>query len=259
MTNQTERQTLRKANATTRRDSVTGRLPLLLSAAGAFGVAPFAVMRWMAGDWIIAAVDTIIVTGFVFLGTYVYRTERIRAANIAIAVLCVGGTIVTVYMRGTDQIYWAYPALMATFYLLRPHEAIAVTFAMIAALVPQLIELTTSFKTSTVVISIAVTTAFAYAFSVINNRQQRKLLDLATKDPLTGAGNRRALETKLVDLIESFKRSGLPSSLIMIDLDHFKRVNDRHGHAMGDEILRRVTEILNLRIRVTGSALPNRR
>jgi diguanylate cyclase (GGDEF)-like protein len=79
------------------------------------------------------------------------------------------------------------------------------------------------------------------------------LLVLATKDPLTGAGNRRGLDSKLGEVVNSFRRTGVNASLILLDLDHFKSVNDIYGHAVGDQILRRVTEIINLRIRVTDS------
>ena len=107
------------------------------------------------------------------------------------------------------------------------------------------------FRTSTIAITVIVTAAFAYAFSEINNRQRVLLMELATKDPLTGAGNRRALETKLGKLVATFARRPSPVSLILIDLDHFKAVNDSHGHATGDQILRRITQIVNLRIRVS--------
>lgn len=235
------------------RDTIAEYLPLILSAAGALGVAPFAVMRWMNQDWIIAAVDTIIVVGFIFLGVYVYRTRRVRATSIAIAILSVGGTILTVYLRGPQQVYWAFPALMASFYLLKPREAVALTLTMTAFLMPQLLRVADTFTATTVTITILVTTAFAYAFSVINNRQQRQLVRQATRDPLTGAGNRRALEQKLTALIAAFQRNRTPASLILIDLDHFKTVNDDHGHATGDQILQRITQIVNLRTRVTDS------
>ncbi len=235
------------------RATVAGHLPLVLSGAGALGVAPFAVMRWMNGDWLIAIIDTVIVVGFIVLGTYVYRTRNVRVASIAIAFLSVVGTLVTVYVRGPQQIFWAYPALMAAYYLLKPREAIILTLAMTVILLPQLIESMSTFQASTVIITLLVTTVFAYAFSVINNRQQRQLVKLATKDPLTGAGNRRALETKLNELVAEFGRNGKPSSLILIDLDNFKTVNDIHGHAIGDQILIRLTQIVNLRIRVNDS------
>ncbi len=235
------------------RDPVAEYLPLILSAAGALGVAPFAVLRWLHADWLIAIVDTLIVTGFAFLGFYVYRTREIRFTSIAIAILAVCGVILSVYVRGPETVYWAFPALMATFYLLKPREAILLTLLMSAILLPQLFKIFDPFSTATILVTILVTTAFAYAFSVINNRQQSLLVRHATKDPLTGAGNRRALESKLTELIAAFDRKRLPASIILLDLDHFKMVNDVHGHAAGDQILQRLTQIVHLRTRVTDS------
>lgn len=234
-------------------DPIAGYLPLILSAAGALGVAPFAVMRWMTGDWAIAAIDSVIVVGFVVLGTFVYRTHKVRAASVAIAILCVAGTLITVYVRGPQQIFWAYPSLMAAFYLLRAREAIALTMIMIAVLLPPMLESFELFRTSTIAITVLVTGAFAYAFSELNSRQRALLMELATEDPLTGAGNRRALETKLEELVAAASRGRGAASLILIDLDHFKAVNDAHGHATGDQILKQITQIVNLRIRVSDS------
>lgn len=61
---------------------------------------------------------------------------------------------------------------------------------------------------------------------------------LATTDPLTGLVNRRGLAERLPALIARSARAGLPVGVLTADLDHFKRVNDRHGHAVGDEVLR---------------------
>lgn len=235
------------------RDTVAGYLPLILSAAGALGVAPFALIRWLNGDWIIAMIDTVIVTGFLVLGWYIYRTRKIRGASIAIAILAIIGALVTIYVRGVQQVYWAFPAVMASFYLLKPREAIILTLSFNAVILPKLIQNLEAFTAGTVAITIFVTTAFAYAFSVINNRQQQQLVSLATKDPLTGAGNRRALEFKLDEVISSFERSGSPTSVIVMDLDHFKSVNDVHGHAAGDQILCEIVSIVNLRTRLNDS------
>jgi diguanylate cyclase (GGDEF)-like protein len=62
----------------------------------------------------------------------------------------------------------------------------------------------------------------------------------ASTDPLTGLLNRRSYEVALADAISRTRRYGWPFALVMIDLDHFKAVNDRHGHAAGDEALRSI-------------------
>ena len=234
-------------------NSIEAYLPLLLSAAGGLGVLPFAILRFMQQQWLAATIDTVIITGFLALGTYVFRTRRVRGASIAIAVLCMSGVVATVYVIGPHQVYWVFPALMAVFYLTRPREAIVGAIVTSVALLPAILPTGESHETTTILITIMVTSAFAFAFSLITSRQREQLLVLATKDPLTGAGNRRGLDAKLADVVNAYKRTGTPSSLVLIDLDHFKRVNDIHGHAVGDQILKHVTEIIDLRIRVTDS------
>jgi len=235
------------------RDTVEGYLPLILSAAGALGISPFAVMRFMNGEWVAGIIDVIVIIGIVTLGCVVYHTGQVRYATVAISVLCVGGVISTVYFVGPQQIYWAYPALMAIFYLIRPNEALVLALTMIALLIPKFLPTVNSVQTSTLFLTIVVMSAFGYAFSVVTNGQRTRLIRLATKDPLTGAGNRRALESKLDEVVQEQKRAPGTASLIMLDLDHFKAVNDRHGHAKGDEILKALTKIINLRIRVADS------
>lgn len=67
---------------------------------------------------------------------------------------------------------------------------------------------------------------------------------LATIDSLTGVSNRRDFEEHLEKEIRRHRRIAMPLSLAMIDIDHFKEFNDRHGHPRGDECLRRVAEAI---------------
>ncbi|MCX7625637.1 MAG: diguanylate cyclase [Candidatus Sumerlaeaceae bacterium] len=70
-------------------------------------------------------------------------------------------------------------------------------------------------------------------------RAQRDMLEaLALFDPLTGVYNRRAFEARLEDEMRRCRRSQRPLSLVFFDLDHFKIVNDRYGHVVGDDVLR---------------------
>lgn len=63
-------------------------------------------------------------------------------------------------------------------------------------------------------------------------------------DPLTGLANRRFLEEAMMTLISAARRHGLPLSLVMVDLDHFKEINDTWGHDTGDQVLREFGKIL---------------
>lgn len=71
----------------------------------------------------------------------------------------------------------------------------------------------------------------------------------ALLDPLTGLPNRRAFEMALGKEVARAERGGAPFSLILLDLDHFKRLNDTHGHTYGDEALKRVARFLVERVR----------
>jgi diguanylate cyclase (GGDEF)-like protein len=71
-----------------------------------------------------------------------------------------------------------------------------------------------------------------------------RLEELVFKDPLTGAYNRRYFTLRIDEEAKRHARLGEPMSLVLIDLDDFKPVNDRHGHQTGDEVLRDVTRVL---------------
>jgi diguanylate cyclase (GGDEF)-like protein/PAS domain S-box-containing protein len=73
---------------------------------------------------------------------------------------------------------------------------------------------------------------------VLAAQRIRELETLSLIDPLTGAGNRRYSEIQLNSRLAEKKRYGLPVGLLFVDVDRFKSVNDRHGHAAGDDVLR---------------------
>lgn len=83
----------------------------------------------------------------------------------------------------------------------------------------------------------------------MNRNLQAELKHQATHDVLTGLINRREIERKVKQIIDTSRVTRDKHALLFIDLDHFKIVNDTAGHAAGDELLRRVAEILNQAVR----------
>jgi diguanylate cyclase (GGDEF)-like protein len=78
---------------------------------------------------------------------------------------------------------------------------------------------------------------------------QRALRRLATQDSLTGATNRRGFMDRLLRAQSEAEVQAVPLSLVMVDLDHFKRINDEHGHGVGDAVLREVAHRMRRQIR----------
>lgn len=78
-----------------------------------------------------------------------------------------------------------------------------------------------------------------------------KLKHLAEKDVLTGVANRLKLDEALQIEIDRANRTRVPFSLIMFDIDFFKEVNDRHGHLIGDRVLKQLADLINRRLRRT--------
>jgi diguanylate cyclase (GGDEF)-like protein len=78
-----------------------------------------------------------------------------------------------------------------------------------------------------------------------------ELLKLATHDALTGVYNRRRFDQKLAECSLLFERSGRAFALLFIDADHFKRINDTHGHGVGDDVLQQLARIIQHSTRAT--------
>ncbi|MFI4987621.1 MAG: diguanylate cyclase [Alphaproteobacteria bacterium] len=91
-------------------------------------------------------------------------------------------------------------------------------------------------------IALLVTTIVVTVVALTINRFQRRLEYMATTDKLTGLANRQACEILLRQAVKEARRSCEPMSLIMLDIDRFKDVNDRFGHLEGDRVLKAVAE-----------------
>lgn len=71
----------------------------------------------------------------------------------------------------------------------------------------------------------------------------------AEHDPLTGLLNRRGFERRMEEAFADFQKTSTPSALLLFDLDHFKPINDQGGHALGDEMLRRIAQVVAWKVR----------
>lgn len=81
------------------------------------------------------------------------------------------------------------------------------------------------------------------------DQRSQTLEERVKKDPLTGAYNRAGIEDSLTTAVHNWKYKQLPLSLLLLDVDHFKTVNDTYGHAVGDDVLRELSALVSANIR----------
>ena len=81
--------------------------------------------------------------------------------------------------------------------------------------------------------------------------QISELAELVSTDALTGLYNSHHFKKVLQAEMDRSKRSGIPTTLVMVDLDHFKNINDTHGHEVGNLALKHVAEIIKNEVRTT--------
>ena len=84
---------------------------------------------------------------------------------------------------------------------------------------------------------------FKESYRLPANRDQKRMERMASIDPLTGLLNRQAFEIVLEQSMLDVKRSGHAISAILFDLDSFQQVNDKHGHLVGDQVLRTIAQL----------------
>lgn len=102
----------------------------------------------------------------------------------------------------------------------------------------------------TVTLAVAAVFNFLFLF-LLGMRMQRRLSRMATHDPLTGVLNRGGMQTLLQAEWQRSQRYGAPFAVIALDVDHFKQVNDSHGHDAGDKVLVALATLLTKEVRDT--------
>lgn len=92
------------------------------------------------------------------------------------------------------------------------------------------------------------------ALALANMRLKETLKDQTVRDTLTGLFNRRFMEENLQQIISNAERKNTQFGIVMLDIDHFKQFNDRHGHDAGDAILREIGQLLKNTMRGSDTA-----
>jgi diguanylate cyclase (GGDEF)-like protein len=156
---------------------------------------------------------------------------------VILAVVC---AVYSTAINGHSGLYWAYPAVAALFFLVGLREACLSVIVFIAAMAIVSFNIFPQADFWRILFSLALTATFVMIFAWLAGRLHDELTRLATTDPLTGCLNRSQLADILNGQIQMRERYERVSSLVLIDLDFFKRINDNWGHMAGDHVLQQV-------------------
>ena len=151
------------------------------------------------------------------------RSGRRSFARVLLAA-CFGTAALASVVRGIAAMFAADPLLAFQ----APNGAQSVLFLLVAAA--------------------AVASSFAFGL-LHKERAEAQALRLATLDPLTGAFNRGTFHEVAERELSRARRAGQPLSIIMVDIDHFRAVNEKHGNRAGDGVLQRCAEVLRASLR----------
>jgi diguanylate cyclase (GGDEF)-like protein len=221
----------------------------LMGLFGVIGITPYAIYRLATGNYLVGSADSIIVTSTVLAVIYAWRTgDTVKPGIYLATIFSVGATLIAVNL-GVNGLFWIYPLILFNFFMVSPGKALIATILVLISLVtygqlnPKAV-----FESDYQMVSFLVTSMMASTLSFIfayrTNNQRDQLQQLAIHDPLTGARNRRAMNEELKIAASIFRRHGNAYGVLIMDLDHFKRINDNYGHQAGDQVLVDFVELI---------------
>lgn len=231
---------------------ITGRVPFWLGFISTLGLIPFTVAHAVKGDWFMVVITFAL--GLISASIAIEGRIKGRLTQPMLLRATIVGNIVVLlaafHLRETG-IFWAYPMVLFNYYMAGVSAATPLSTVLCLAIPACAATWATDAQLSRIVVTLSLTTIFAYIFSTNIERQQKKLHEMAVIDTLTGIGNRRAMEAQITQAEKLNQRDGSVASLVIFDIDFFKTVNDTHGHDAGDTLLMELTSTVTRHLRQT--------
>ena len=225
------------------------RIALILSAVSAVLLLPFIVNHLLAQRY---ALGVLIFATQLMLGVNAWALRRGRPAPVPFWLMTVGfmlGVCGSIQGVGASGTYWAFPAVFVSYFVLQRKLALLLSVGL------TLVATSLAWQVLGTAVGVRFGATLALTLVMINvvlnvvGDLQRALVQQTLTDPLTGAYNRRHLAQQLALLTRPGSGVHGMNALLAIDIDHFKTINDQHGHAAGDAVLVALVDTLSARKR----------
>ena len=209
-------------------------------------LSPFGIAQLIQGHLVLGAASLIVITFFAInawqckRGKYNYM---LTFAGLVPAIIFF--FVYAFHTAGVISIFWCFPAVLAFYFMLPERLAWIANIAFIVIILPQA-WMTLEFSLAIrLLVSVTMVSIFSAIFVRVIADQQKNLERQALIDPLTGLLNRTLLHETLEHAIHQNRTIGADMTLIALDIDHFKAINDTLGHSAGDTILRDIGKYLH--------------
>ncbi len=210
-----------------------------------------AVWNALRGRHEMAAIEGVVLVPLLIHAWLLRRRDRPLFSPLALLSLALLTLGLSFYYGQDTNVYWA-PALVIGFhFLLARRVAVALNLVFVLAMTPVVLDTLEYSHAVIFLLNLALISVSMYTFSLLVYRRDHLLQKVAVLDPLTQAYNRRHMMESLDQTVELNRRYGKVASLIMLDIDHFKRINDEHGHGEGDRALKSIVRLVQQRLRRT--------
>lgn len=222
---------------------------VLFGASSALLILPFGIYRALTGSWWVATLDLVLVLCIGGACGWAWWRDDTRRVGWFLALVYTAGAVASAELLGVIGAFWMYAAILANFFLVGRGGAWSISVAAVAILGFR----GEAFDTAAQLASFAATALLvSFLAWILGNRteaQRLQLEQLASRDALTGVHNRRALTEELALAAEAFARGAPPAAIVVLDLDHFKRINDEFGHEAGDRVLVEFCDVVRRHVR----------
>lgn len=232
-------------------DQYRQRIVVWLASVSGIIVLPFSVNNLIHQRWFVGTASLVVLAILTSNAVALKHERKPVLPIILLAPACIGFLITCFIRQGLIAAFWCYPTVVLFYFLLKPHQARVVNILILAIVVPvagTLLPTEWATRFGATLAGVSVTSAI---FVHLIHLQQQELRQMATLDPLTQVNNRLQLDLVLRAAQARYRRSQTPATLVALDIDHFKQINDRFGHAAGDLVLKQIATLLRTRLRAT--------